>query len=143
MDPMSALTIATTITSLVVKSGAVIKTLYDLQQKYKDAALSIQSTIMACETLNAALSGMHNWLSRANTVQTHPLKRQMAASACHVNVVISALEREIGNAAPSRGKFGFWKKTVVVWKTETFRGFEVCIQQQCVALNLLLNVVQL
>src|SRR4051812_34846833 len=116
MDPISALTLAATIGGVVTKSASVIKTLYDLKQKYEDAALSIQSTIMACQTLNAALSGMQGWISRQSTVQTHPLKEQMAASISHVNVVIAALEREIGNAAPSRGKFGFWKKTVVVWK---------------------------
>src|SRR3954451_2205581 len=120
MDPITALTIATTITSLVVKTGSVIKTLHDLQQKYKDAALSIQSTIMACQTLNAALIGMQKWISRPNSVQSDPLKLQMAACASHVKLVMTALEREIGKAAPSGGKFGWLKKTVVIWKSETF-----------------------
>ena len=63
MDPISIIGLAGSIVNIVDVISKSIQNLYDLQQRWKAADLTVQSLIGQLSTLKSALSHIHEWLS--------------------------------------------------------------------------------
>ncbi|KKY27897.1 putative ankyrin repeat protein [Diplodia seriata] len=145
MDPVSILSIASATVNIGVRCGSVIHSLYNVIERFRAAELSILSLIEECSTVQLAWEQIHDWVETelagqpANRTVLERIQRSLYAG----EVVLAALQEDVGAALEVPVKSGFLQRTKVLWKEEALKEHQFRIRGQVAALTLLLQVIHL
>jgi hypothetical protein len=143
-DPVTIIAIVHGSIGLALKIGTIVKTLYSISQKLKNAELTLISTASECETIQIAWGRIETWargLPDETAVEQELLDR-LGQSLVVGTMVMSAFEQDIlqiESAPPTR----FMGRSRMAWKEECFAQHQDRIRGQVAAISLLLQVVNL
>ncbi|KAK3069423.1 hypothetical protein LTR53_012250 [Teratosphaeriaceae sp. CCFEE 6253] len=149
MDPLS---ITASVVGISGACAAVINTLKEIHDKYKQADLTVLAICSESATVQAALAQIESLLredgdavvSRFTTQPVLAAAFDTAITGCQM--VYSCLDaelRELAAALQRDGSLDWKRKFKTVWKQETMAGFQQQIRGQVLALNTLLQSLQM
>jgi Asp/Glu/hydantoin racemase len=144
-DPVTILFIVNGSLSLALKIGTVIRELYNISQKLKQAQLTILSAASECETVQTAWSAVLKWAQGqpdGSTIEPELLER-LGKSLKMGNMVISAFEDDLLTWNRKSANSGFLGRSKIAWEEATFSQHQFRIRGQAAAMTLLLQVINL
>ena len=143
MDPISILSLTGTIAGILDVLGRSLSGLYNLVDRYRHAALSIQLISSQLSTLRAALSQLLQWIDLApssldsNQVLLNDL--HVSISAC--SLLVQTLDSEIESARGEDVANPKVSQKLLVAFDTTCKERQMQLNHQVTALNLLLQAV--
>jgi hypothetical protein len=145
MDPASILSIASAAGSLAFKCGTIVKTLYTLTERYKQAELTILSVIQDCRTIELAWSRIERWAADSPDIfdDDQELAERLQMSIYAGQLFMAELEKDLSSLSCTPRYSTLRRRTKILWNETMFRVHQDRIQRQICALTLLLEVIQL
>ncbi|KAE8446167.1 hypothetical protein EG329_012392 [Mollisiaceae sp. DMI_Dod_QoI] len=148
MDPF---TIATIVLKVTAASLSTAKAVYAIRNKYNNAPLSIVTICSETSIISACLSQLQTILCRNTDIplllDSRPeLAHALDASLTGCTVLFSCLDEEILKITAhysEQGDLSFKGKTKAVWNHERLRELLDGLRGQQIAINLLIQLVQL
>lgn len=149
MDPLS---ITASVVGISAACASVVTTLKDIHDKYKHADLTVLSICSESSTVQAALSQIESMLRQdGDAVVSRFMEQPVLASAFDTAItgcqmVYSCLDAELHELAVAMQQDGGLdrkKKFKTVWKQDAMLGFQQQIRGQVLALNTLLQGLQM
>jgi len=145
MEPVSIVSIVNGSLGLGFKISSLVKYLYDISQRLKQAELTILSLVVECETIQAAWVGIENW-AREQPIPgsaDYELLGRLSRSLKSGNMVISAFEADIKVWSRGPASTSFLRRSRIVWEEATFKEHQFRIRGQVAVMTLLLQVINL
>lgn len=143
MDPASVIQIVEGSLSLALQCGNAAKTLSDIAAKYKYAKLTIISMVQGLDTIQLAWSQIGEW-SRGYVPETAgegEFLQRLQRSLENGLLVMNALD---GDLKPYQtNSLSFMQRSRAIWNENTLRGHQERISHQAIAMNCLLQAIQL
>lgn len=148
MDPVSAIGLVATCTSLLASVVKTTSALNSLRDRFQTAELVILSLITQLSTLEASTSELRNVLdSQAATInQRENLLKALGESLEATARVISYIWDEVSDAASvvdRGGRLGRWVRTKHVFNESSLAPMKEVLRDQIQAIQLLLSVAAL
>ena len=147
MDPVSIVSLASAVLSIVGVIAKNINALSTLQAKYRNADLSVFLLIGQLSTLKAALGQISEWIKiEGITAQSEHLQLiadlQIALNGCQV--LISILDDRVEQLANKEGSDNLkvQGKIVFLWEEQELNVYVTHLNNQVNALTLLLSAIQ-
>ncbi len=142
MDPASAISLAGSVFSIVDVVTRMIKSLHELQQRWKAADLTVAILISQLTTLKAALNQIAEWISSSLSAvpQYHQLIIDLEGSLGSCNVLITFMDHHISKLTWTEAKaLNFESRVRVVLEDKTTKDCLSHLNNQTNALSLLLT----
>lgn len=147
MDPVSAIGLAATCTSLLSTIVKTISALQGLRERFKTAELACLSLISQLSTLEASTTELRLVLSnQAATIDRRDnLLRALNESLDSTTKVLSYIWDELSEtkSAVERGRLGRWARTKHVFNEAGMAPMKEALRDQIQAIHLLLSVAAL
>ena len=147
MDPVSIISLAASVSSIVGVIAKTVNALSTLQAKYRNADLSVFLLIGQLSTLKAALGQISEWIKiEGCTAQSEHLQLfedlMVALNSCQI--LISILDDRIDQLAHKEGSdsLDVKGKIVFLWGEEELNMYVTHLNNQVNALSLLLSAIQ-
>ena len=142
MDPISIISLIEGSMSLILQCGSAVKSLNDLAGRYKQASLTLSSTIQEVDIIELAWKRIKDWFEsyRNEAGDVELLDRLDKSLKCGTNV-ISTLQHDL--LAYGSMKFGFMQRSKLTWNDKALRNHQDRIRGQVQAMSLLLQVIEL
>lgn len=143
MDPVSVASLVAACASLATNCVKAAEALRSLVDRYKQAELSILSLVEECATIQLAWRGIEKWAEKnIQQMDSHEeIAERLARSVYAGQLIMSALQEDIGNLAPKTG--GFRRRASLSWSDDLIREHQNRIRGQTNALQLLLQVISM
>lgn len=142
VDPISIISLVEGSISLIVQCGSAIKSLNEIAAKYKQAELTLSSIIQEVDVIELAWKRIKDWfesyIDEAGDVEL--LERLDKSLKCGTNV-ISALQDDLLGYGSKR--LGFMQRSRLSWNEKLLGDHQDRIRGQVLAMNLLLQVIEL
>ncbi|MCJ1452808.1 hypothetical protein MMC28_003153 [Mycoblastus sanguinarius] len=154
-DPATIIAIVNGSIGLALKCASVAKDLNDLATNYKQVKLTLMSMVQCLDTIQLAWSRIEKWCrlyvlldggqleSLANDMDNENFLQRLERSLEVGSMIMEALEKELRPYREDMDNPGVRKRTKLVWNNKIMRAHEDRIAKQALAMNLLLQAVQL
>ena len=145
MDPTTILSVVNVSAGLTIKCGNVIRALYELAQRYKQAELTILSVIEECHTIQLAWTRIEKWAAQHldGSEEHDELLERLKLSLYTGQLVMCALEKDLSSMQNTPQFSNFRRRTKIIWNEKVIQDHRSRLHGQIGALTLLLEVLSL
>src|SRR5947208_3478510 len=141
MDPISIISAASAVTSIVQVIGKTISTLRELHERWTDADLTILNLISQLNSLKAALNKISEWISSdlSQAPQHHQLVMDIEDSMACCRILVNSMDDQVSKFdRTTQNTLDLGSKIRVVFDDKASKDFQKFIKRQTSALTLLL-----
>ena len=144
-DPVTVLGIVNGSAGLILKCAYVVKSLYEVAEKYEKAGIAVMALESEVDTNELAWTRIKKWAedySTDATVDTGLLKRMNRSLECGA-LVMSVLQNDLSDYQRNGSSLSFRQRSKAIWNERALQDHQNRVRGQAVAMALLLQVLKL